>query len=109
MSEREWLEPKDVEQRLTRIGDQITSSSTEIVSAMKNMKWWVIGTGISVVLGIASFNATVLSNMVASFESGKNTAQSLSQTQAEIEKVARSVQETQALLKQQASKQEPAK
>lgn len=92
-------------QRVELLGEQIKSSDAEIVSEMKSMKWWMIGTGLSVVLGIASFNATVLSNMVASFESGKTTAQSLAQTQADLEKVAKSVQETQELLRQAAKKE----
>lgn len=90
-------------QRVELLGEQIKSSDAEIVSEMKSMKWWMIGTGLSVVLGIASFNATVLSNMVASFESGKTTAQSLAQTRADLEKVAKSVQETQELLRQAAN------
>lgn len=36
---------------------------------------WTVG--VATVLGIAAFNATVLSNMVASFESGKNTADAI--------------------------------
>lgn len=50
----------------------------------------IITTGIaavlSIVLGVAAFNATVLSNMVASFESGRNTAQALSDTASKLEK-----------------------
>lgn len=45
----------------------------------------VVVTGIAVVLGIAAFNATVLSNMVASFESGKNTAQAVSDATKRLE------------------------
>lgn len=44
----------------------------------KSTRTTMIVTGISsvlaIVLGVGAFNATVLSNMVASFESGKNTA-----------------------------------
>lgn len=42
----------------------------------------VIATGITVLLGIAAFNATVLSNMVASFGSGRNTAQAIMDAKA---------------------------
>lgn len=34
---------------------------------IKNLKWTIIATAIATVLGIAAFNATMLSNMVASF------------------------------------------
>lgn len=44
----------------------------------KSTRTTMVVTGISsalaIVLGVGAFNATVLSNMVASFESGKNTA-----------------------------------
>ena len=50
----------------------------------KNLKYWLMGTGIAIVLGIAAFNATVLSNMVASFESGKNTSAAQVQVQQQV-------------------------
>lgn len=59
---------------------------------IKNLRWTIIATAIATVLGIAAFNATVLSNMVASFESGKNTAAA----QAEVKKQS---EETAALIK----------
>jgi len=52
-----------------------------------------IGAVLAIVFGVAAFNATVLSNMLASFESGKNT----STAQAEVK---RQSEETAALLKQ---------
>ena len=62
----------------------IKSDMKDIKSEMKSIKWWMMGTGLSVVIGIAAFNATVLSNMVASFESGKNTATQLAATDAQL-------------------------
>ncbi len=63
---------------------------------MTGLKTTIIVTAISAVLaivfGVAAFNATVLSNMVASFESGKNT----SAAQAEVK---RQTEETAALLR----------
>lgn len=50
-----------------------------------------VGAVLTIVLGVAAFNATVLSNMVASFESGKNT----SAAQAEVQQ---QVKETRQLL-----------
>ena len=61
-------------------------------SDIKNLRWTMIATAIATVPGIAAFNATVLSNMVASFESGKNTAA----VQADIKKQS---EETAALIK----------
>ena len=67
-------------------------SARETRGDIKSLKWTIIGTAIATVLGIAAFNATVLSNMVASFESGKNTATA----QAEVKKQS---EETAALIK----------
>jgi hypothetical protein len=54
----------------------------------KSLKTTVITTGIAsvlgIVVGVGAFNATVLSSMNASFESGKNTATSLMQASTEL-------------------------
>jgi hypothetical protein len=50
----------------------------------RSLKTTVITTGIAVVVGVGAFNATVLSSMNASFESGKNTATSLMQASTEL-------------------------
>lgn len=68
------------EARLEARVSRIEVVAEQIQSETSALKWWLIGTGITVVLGVASFNATVLSNMVASFESGKNTAQAIAAT-----------------------------
>lgn len=60
------------------------SNLQALKSTFDAMKYWLVGTGIAVVLGIAAFNATVLSNMVASFELGKNTAAALTQTSSDL-------------------------
>lgn len=73
------------------IQDAITAAN-ETRSEIKSLKRTVIVTAIATVLGIAAFNATVLSNMVASFESGKNTAAA----QAEVKKQS---EETAVLIK----------
>ena len=60
----------------------------EIKTDIKNWRTTVVVTAISVglatVFGVAAFNATVLSNMLASFESGKN----MSAAQAELQRQA---------------------
>ena len=66
----------------------------------KSTRTTMIVTGISsvlaIVLGVGAFNATVLSNMVASFESGKNTASMLANSEKAIKEA------TQALVAAQA-------
>lgn len=84
----ETIETK-MDARVQRIEDKATrieEDMRDIKSEMKNMKWWMLGTGVSVIIGIAAFNATVLSNMVASFESGKNTAQAIDKAQTDLQK-----------------------
>lgn len=75
-----------MEERALRTDEQfarIENASNETQSSIRNLKSTMIVTALStviaIVLGVAAFNATVLSNMLASFESGKNTA-----TQAEM-------------------------
>lgn len=84
---------RSMDERMGRMEDD----SRETKAAVGNLKSTLIVTAIStvlaIVLGVAAFNATVLSNMVASFESGKST----SAAQAEVKKQA---EETAGLLKQ---------
>lgn len=79
--------------RIARIEDDLKGISSET----RNFKYWLIGlvipTAVGSVIAIAAFNGTILSNMLASFESGKNT------TAAQLE-VKRQVEETSTLLKQ---------
>ena len=68
----------------------------KLEQAMISLKSTVIITGISssiaIILGVAGFNATLLSNMTATFESGKETATMQYETR-------RMAQETNTLLK----------
>lgn len=89
-----------LEEKFGRMDDRmqhIETASSETQASLKGLKSTIIITAVStvlaIVLGVAAFNATVLSNMVASFESGKNTAAA----QAEVK---RQSEETAALLKQ---------
>ena len=89
-----------MEERALRADDRfarIEESQRDTQASVGSLKTTIITTAIAtvlaIVLGVAAFNATVLSNMLASFESGKNTAAS----QAEVKKQA---EETAALLKQ---------
>ena len=75
----------------------IEKSADEIKAAISNLKSTMFvtaaTTAATIVLGVAAFNATVLSNMVASFESGKNTTAA----QAEVK---RQTEETDRLLRE---------
>jgi hypothetical protein len=77
------------DERMSRIEQDISEVRTD----SKNLKFWLAGTAVAVVLGIAGVNIAMLQTMLASFESGK----SISTAQAEIK---RQSEETGALLKQ---------
>ncbi len=70
------------------VADSI-AAAIETRNDIKNLKWTMIVTAIATVLGIAAFNATVLSNMVASFESGKNTATAQAEKKQSEEAIAK--------------------
>ncbi|MYM32104.1 hypothetical protein GTP58_27605 [Duganella sp. CY15W] len=72
--------------------DRIEAMLAEMRTSLANLRITIIITGITVILGVAAFNATVMSNMIASFESGKN----LSTAQAEVK---RQTEETAKLLR----------
>ena len=74
------------EARIARIEakiDQSVASSSEANASLKSLKSTLIVTAIgsvlTIVIGVAAFNATLLSNMLASFESGKNTSSMVSE------------------------------
>lgn len=51
---------------------------------LSNAKWWLLGAVFTILFGVAGFNATLLSNMVSSYESGKNTATAITQATEQI-------------------------
>lgn len=71
------------------LNQKIDSLQSEVRSESKAMRTTLILTAVStvlaIVIGVAAFNATVLSNMVASFESGKNTMSSINETTKRLE------------------------
>lgn len=84
--------------RIQRIEDKMDAfveANKETQASVKGLKLTLIVTAIStvlaIVLGVAAFNSTVLSNMVAAFESGKNTSAAQVQVQQQL-------RDTQALL-----------
>lgn len=85
--------------------EQLQKAQTETLGGLKSLKNTIIVTTISsviaIVLGIAAFNSTVLSNMVSSFESGKNTMQSLNQVSTQLNDTAKKMNEIEQRLEQQ--------
>lgn len=67
------------EDRVKQDVSDFKNEATETKKEFRSLKTTIWIAALTVVLGIAAFNATVLSNMVASFESGKNTAANIAQ------------------------------
>jgi hypothetical protein len=84
------------DERFTRIEE----SQRDTQASLGNLKTTIIVTALStvlaIVIGVAAFNATVLSNMVASFESGKNTAVAQAEVKRQSEETAALLREIQA-------------
>lgn len=76
---------------LADMKSELHETRGEMKLAIGSMKTTVITTGIgsvlAIVFGIAAFNATVLSNMVASFESGKSTATAVGEATKRLEQL----------------------
>jgi hypothetical protein len=87
--------------RFVRIENALKETHASISSLKTTMVVTAITSVLAIVLGIAAINATLLSNMVASFESGRN----LSAAQAEVK---RQAEETATLLRQLQDRMPPA-
>ncbi|NYE23743.1 hypothetical protein [Pigmentiphaga litoralis] len=81
-----------VDGRMRRGEDSMSfmiESIREMRTALRNVQMTIIVTAIgatlTILLGLAAFNATLLSNMVASFDSGKGMASSLAEISAKIQ------------------------
>lgn len=66
---------------------EIAEGRAESRNELRSMKVFMVTTAIAIVGGIAAFNATVLSNMVASFDSGKETALAISAATEQLKQV----------------------
>lgn len=86
---------------MRRDSTRAESNWQSLENKISNMKWWMIGTGLSVVLGIASFNATVLSNMVASFDSGRDTSAMIEKSAQDLKSASELLGKVQASLAEQ--------
>jgi hypothetical protein len=74
--------------------DDVRSLASEFKSSKFQIILAMIGTGVAVVFGISQLNGTILSNMVATFESGKTTAtmiiqatEQMKQTQLQLQAI----------------------
>jgi len=65
--------------------DQLNAQTRSSVSSLKNtMLATAAASVLTILFGIAAFNATVLSNMLTSFESGKNTGAAIMQATEQL-------------------------
>lgn len=91
--------------------DALEQGLRDAVTSITNLKGTIIITGISsviaIILGMAGFNAALLSNMNASFESGKQTGQWQSdirkqafETDQKLTQVSKQIEANDALQKQ---------
>ena len=85
--------------------EQLREAQKETLTGIKSLKTTVIvtmiGGALTVIFGVAAFNATLVSNMVSSFESGKNTMQSLNQVSNQLNDAAKRMNEIEQRLEQQ--------
>jgi hypothetical protein len=94
----------EVRRDRAELKEDFRSLASEFKSSKVQFTLAMVGTGIAIVLGIAAFNATVLSNMVASFESGKSTATAITQATEQIKQTQQQLQVVQEALTQKIEK-----
>lgn len=80
---------------------RLESAMTQLGDRMRQYMLWMIGTvvasALAVVFGLATFNATLLSNMVVSFESGKQTANALAAASVTLDVMRRELEQSRQL------------
>ena len=98
--------------RIENIATDMKDQYKGIMSGISSMKTTAVVTGISaalaIVFGVAAFNATLLSNMTASYESGKSTATAMTQATEQMRQTQEQLKAIQARLDQQATALIPA-
>lgn len=77
-----------LDDRLTRLEQAVADIKNDLKSLKSTMVITAITTVLAIILGVAAFNATVFSNMLASFESGKNTAAAQAEVKKQSEEIA---------------------
>lgn len=94
----------EVRRDRAELKDDFRSLASEFKSSKFQIILAMIGTGVAVVFGISQLNGTILSNMVASFESGKTTATAITQATEQIKQTQQQLQEVQEVLSQKIEK-----
>lgn len=91
---------KSIDERMGRFEGVMKDTQASIGNLKTTMVVTAISAVLAIVLGVAAFNATVLSNMVASFESGKNTTAAQGEVKRQSEETARLLRELDARMSQ---------
>lgn len=78
---------RDMRNGQADVKEEVRSLHTDLRSFRLHIITTIVVTAIAIVLGIAAFNATVLSNMVTSFESGKSSMKEINEVTNRLEKV----------------------
>lgn len=73
-----------IESGIKATNEKIDSLLSDIKSLKSTTITVAVGAVLTILFGIAGFNAALLSNMVASYESGKNTATAISESTNEL-------------------------
>ena len=94
----------EVRRDRAELKDDFRSLASEFKSSKFQIILAMIGTGVAVVFGISQLNGTILSNMVASFESGKTTATAITQATEQIKQTQQQLQVVQEALTQKIEK-----
>lgn len=92
-----------IEDSIKRISDDSAATRENILSLKKTIVVTAIGAVLTVLFGIAAFNATLLSNMTSSFDSGRDTERVASEAKAEISSSVAEVRQMVQELKQRQS------
>lgn len=85
-----------LEQALRAMGNEIIGIRSSISGLRTTILVTAISSVIAIVFGVAGFNAVLLSNMVATFESGKNTAEMASEVRRQVEATAELLRQAQS-------------
>jgi hypothetical protein len=96
-----------LEDRFGRMETDLSESRSEFRSLKTVILTTGIGSVVAIVFGVAAFNSTLLSNMVASFESGRNTATALTQATEQMKQTQDQLKSVAESLKQQQSTPPP--
>lgn len=75
-----------IEATITATNQKIDILSADVKSSRATIITTIVGAAFATAFGIGAFNATLLSNMVASYDSGKNTAETIAKATAALDR-----------------------